>query len=69
MVGDFERILIGEEFVGESAQCPKVNLAVVAFSTEHFRGEIERSAADSGSQSLWLIDSPAKIADFCHALH
>lgn len=69
MVGDFEGILISEEFVGERAQRPKVDLAVVAFSAEHLGGEIEGSAADSFSQFLWLVDGPAEIANFCHSLH
>ena len=63
--GRFSRV----QFMGESAQSPNINFVVVLASSQHFRGQIERSAADSLSEFPGFEDGPPKIANFGHSLN
>lgn len=38
---DFERIVLGKEFMSESSDSPRVNLFVVLLSDEYLRRQIE----------------------------
>ena len=65
---DLKRDVAEEDLVGEDADVPDVDLAVVELSLYHLRGGVEGSAAAGVSQQ-GRVNCPAEIAYLHYALN
>lgn len=61
---DLEGAFLGEQLVSDHSQGPDVDGLVVLALGHHFRGEVERSAAEGEPHFLvGVVDGPAEVAE------
>jgi len=65
--GNIERHTTKQEFIGQYADAPYVDLIVVVFSFEELWWYVQRSAAKCLPHGLWA-DWPSEITQFYHPL-